>query len=353
MKLVVDAVLAILWCGVVSNAQNLSLVGAGYSVDKVVVSPGQITTLFVSGLKTVLTQPIKASATPLPTALAGISVTINQTAPKQLVPAPVLAVQQIDRCSHGGAPPPPNVTGDCLITAITVQIPFELAIPPSNSDAAPSTTEAVVTENNVASKAFRLVVVPDVLHVLTTCDSFPGMQVDLSSSSASSGVCLPVVTHADGRMVGPNLPATPGETIVIYAVGLGQTTPAVKTGDPTPTPAPTVRSDSPFFTRGVGLQFDFRVNAGPSRPYVNPTVMRPVGLATPEFVGLTPGLVGLYQINVKLPDMFPPVDPCSATSVLIGTTVSDMFSNIALSNLTISIGGQASFDGAAICVQEQ
>ena len=74
-----------------------------------------------------------------------------------------------------------------------------------------------------------------------------------------------------------------------------------------------------------------------------------MGLPGPEFVGLTPGQVGLYQINVKLPDTFPPVDPCTTASVITGTA--GTLSNVALSNLTISFGGVSSFDGAAICVQ--
>ncbi|MCU1273653.1 MAG: hypothetical protein JWO48_1084, partial [Bryobacterales bacterium] len=117
----------------------------------------------------------------------------------------------------------------------------------------------------------------------------------------------------------------------------------------TPTPAPVLYSDSRWSSRTVGLQFDFRVNAGPSRPYVNPVAMRPIGLPAPEFVGLTPGQVGLYQINVKLPDTFPPVESCTTLSVITGNA--GTLSNIALSNLTISIGGVSSFDGAAICVQ--
>jgi hypothetical protein len=162
--------------------------------------------------------------------------------------------------------------------------------------------------------------------------------------------CPAAVTHADGTLVTASSPAKPGETVVIYAFGLGQTTPAVKTGEPTPTPAPVLGPSMRFFIRTVGLVFDYCVNAGPLRPYVNPTTMRPIGLATPEFVGLTPGQVGLYQINVKLPDTFPPVDPCTELSVITGNAAA-VLPNAALSNLTISMGGVSSFDEAAICVQ--
>ena len=56
--------------------QGPTLAGTGYSNPSIIrVAPGQITTLFVTGLKTVLSQPVKATSLPLPTTLAGISVT--------------------------------------------------------------------------------------------------------------------------------------------------------------------------------------------------------------------------------------------------------------------------------------
>jgi len=197
----------------------------------------------------------------------------------------------------------------------------------------------------------------DNLHVLTSCDANSGTATSgngswVDVSTFYNPACPSTVTHADGTLVTASSPAKPGETVVIYAFGLGETTPAVKTGEPTPTPAPVLGPAMPFFTRSLGLVFDFRVNAGPTRPYVNPTAVRPIGLSTPEFVGLTPGQIGLYQINVKLPDTFPPVDPCTELSVITGNAAA-VLPNVALSNLTISMGGVSSFDGAAICVRPE
>jgi uncharacterized protein (TIGR03437 family) len=93
----------------------------------------------------------------------------------------------------------------------------------------------------------------------------------------------------------------------------------------------------------VDIEFDFRPNAMPSHPYINPLTAAPL-VPAPIFAGLTPGQVGLYQINVKIPDNLPPMPPCTGTSP-------SPLSSLVETNLTIDIGGQGSFDGAAICVQ--
>jgi len=345
--------------------QGMTLMGSGYaSPTPIRVSPGQITTLFVSGLNTVLTEAQRATSLPLPNSLAGISVTINQSSLKQSVAVPLLAVEQLNTCSItvvAPPPPPPSPTStpstvppECLLTAITLQIPYELTPLPifaggSNLGGKLDVTEVVITANGVASKAFAISPITDNLHVVNTCDSFP-------SVAFNSVSCSPAVTHADGTLVTADAPGKAGEVLVIYAFGLGQTTPAVKAGSATPTPAPTLPAGQ-FFIRTLELQYDFRPNAEPSRPFnvltgvistAPPTA--PVILLTPVFVGLTPGQVGLYQINVQLPSAFPAVVlPC--TTLAVGTGNPAYPPAFVQSNLTIDIGGVTSFDGAAICIQ--
>ena len=77
----------------------------------------------------------------------------------------------------------------------------------------------------------------------------------------------------------------------------------------------------------MAIEFDFRPNVALSRPFVHPTIKSP-SLSGPIFAGLTPGYVGLYQINLKLPDTFPAFSPCPTVT----------------SNLTIDIGYLASSD---------
>ena len=74
-----------------------------------------------------------------------------------------------------------------------------------------------------------------------------------------------------------------GDTVVIYTIGLGPTSPAVASGTASPT--------SPLANVPGNTQVCFGVE----------TPFSPPPCATPSFVGLTPGFVGLYQINVAIP----------------------------------------------------
>src|ERR1039458_5995002 len=149
--------------------QGPTLVGAGYAnPTQVQVAPGQVATLFVSGLNTVLTKPQRATSLPLPNSLAGISVTINQSSLKQSVAVPLLAVEQLNACGIAPPAPPPSPTStpssvapECLLTAITLQIPYELTPLPTvaGDSAKASTTEIVVTANGVASSAFSVLTI--------------------------------------------------------------------------------------------------------------------------------------------------------------------------------------------------
>src|SRR5208283_1691316 len=132
--------------GTVSGA-GLTVVGTGYSGrGSIQVAPGQIMTFLVAGITLDPTQPQQASSLPLPTQLAGISLTLNQASPEQSLPVPLLSVTQTNTCSNVQSPPPP----DCLVTMITAQVPFEL-VPPFFF-AAPTGAEVVVTADGATSE---------------------------------------------------------------------------------------------------------------------------------------------------------------------------------------------------------
>jgi uncharacterized protein (TIGR03437 family) len=261
--------------------------------------------------------------------LGGISVALKEFIPFATYPVPLLAIQQISFCAGTANP-------GCVVTAITLQIPFEIESPPLGSGGNGTLNpELIVSEiGNPNAALTALQPVADSLHVLTTCDTLP---FDATFPPQS---CYPIVTHSDGTPVSMDAPARSGETIVIYALGLGATSPAVKTGAASPASPAAVALP-------IHLQFDFRPNAGPSRPYLNP--LSSVAVPAPAFAGLTPGQVGLYQINVTIPNTIPAVDRCGTTCAPTKCTVY----NTVQSNLTIEVGGNTSFDGAAICVQPQ
>jgi uncharacterized protein (TIGR03437 family) len=326
-RILVTAVCAIIMSLGPLFGQGITLSGSGYADPSIIrVAPGQIATLFVTGLKTVLSsQPVSANVVPLPTTLAGITVTLNQTG-SQPTPVPLMSVQQVSVCSNGGTSPPgSSLTADCLITAITVQIPFELSFippPPLTLVVAP---QLIVSENGNVSKAFKVVALSDNLHVINTCDGFP------SPTVTSAGFCVPLVTHADGTLVTADSPAQAKEEVVIWAYGLGQTSPAVKTGQASPSPAATLSSP-------VYLQFDFHSNVMASPPFINRFSATPP--PTPIFAGLAPQEVGVYQINVRLPSSIPAVDSCGSTCSHVACTMY----NTVQSNLTIRIGSNLSWD---------
>jgi uncharacterized protein (TIGR03437 family) len=119
--------------------------------------------------------------------------------------------------------------------------------------------------------------------------------------------------------------------LIAYAVGLGVTNPAVATGQAATSATPTVQT--------FNLDFSFRPNALASMP-IPPAAIPQAGLVPgdlyfPIYSGLVPGYVGLYQFNFAVPPV-PVGTPACSGSVL--------------SNLTVSFGGNYSFDGAGVCV---
>ena len=79
-------------------------------------------------------------------------------------------------------------------------------------------------------------------------------------------------------MVTPSNPVHRGDVLTIYATGLGRTSPAVETGVPSPAEPLAATLIQPVVTIG-----------GQGIPV--------------EFAGLTPGEIGVYQINVRVGDL--------------------------------------------------
>jgi uncharacterized protein (TIGR03437 family) len=299
---------------------QIGLSSAGYSVspDSVTAAPGQVLTLSIFGLQNEVPNavpiPVRATSFPLPTMLAGITVTVSQVS--NSFPAPLLAVQQ-RACNSLAA------TGCLVMTNITLQIPFEVFVPPPGSLAALPLTTMVIAKNGQPAGTLQVNLMNDNVHVFNGCDS-----VALALNVQTG--CLPLVTHADGSLVTAARPARTGEELVMYAFGLGYTNPAVKSGDVTPHPAPTTRQ---VFL----LSYIFQPNAPPAKPgpdlRASPLPLFP----PPLFAGLTEGSAGLYQINLIVPPI-----PTNSPFLNCGPGVN--------SNMTVVVSGFNSFDGAPICV---
>ncbi len=93
-----------------------------------------------------------------------------------------------------------------------------------------------------------------------------------------------IMTTPAGALTGvPSNPVKIGDTIVIYALGLGPTSPPVPSG-----------TGSPSSTLAV-VPGTTKVCFGVETPFFQ------APCAAPAFVGLTPNFVGLYQVNVTIP----------------------------------------------------
>lgn len=313
-----------------------SVVGGGYSFPAPVnVAPGQVLTFFVQGVGRGLAGPVLAPAGDLPMSLAGISATLRQGAN---IPVPVMGVRPISTCITTSVSSPCSGAG---LTAITVQMPYDMVGycgPSCGFGPVYALAPAYVwfSEGEIAGAMVEVVPFASHVHILTACDSIFASPARLPwqrSLVNTSLPCPPLVTHTDASLVSAQNPARPGEELTIYATGMGVTDPAVRTGKVVRSAAPT---KWPFI-----LDFNFHTDAGPSKPASTPL---PSGERIPSYVGLTPGFVGLYQVNFTVPQV--PVDllPCSPPIAL---------GPIFQSNLTVSVGGYAiseSYDGAGICV---
>lgn len=92
-----------------------------------------------------------------------------------------------------------------------------------------------------------------------------------------------LATHADNSLITASAPAQASEVIVLYAVGLGRTSPDVPSGDMV-----SVATGILYISE---LQILLNGNPCPS--------------SSIYYAGLTPGYAGLYQINLLLPDVLP------------------------------------------------
>jgi uncharacterized protein (TIGR03437 family) len=135
---------------------------------------------------------------------------------------------------------------------VNVQVPFELK--------AGQPYQVVISANGALTT-------PDGLQV---ADTSPGLSL-LPSGFVNA-------THQSGSAITETSPAKPGELIAVYLAGMGLTSLTIDSGT------------APSTSASVLIQPDITVGGLP---------------VTYLYAGLTPGLVGVYQINLRVPDNTP------------------------------------------------
>jgi adhesin/invasin len=133
---------------------------------------------------------------------------------------------------------------------INAEVPFELK--------ANQLYQIIVNANGATAT-------PDVVQLTTVS---PGI--------ATYGSGTAIAQHGDGSLVTEAAPAKPGEYLVMYVSGFGSTTTPVASGSASPS--------NPL-----------------AQPASTPTLTINGEQTTILFAGLTPGLVGLYQVNFQVP----------------------------------------------------
>jgi uncharacterized protein (TIGR03437 family) len=101
------------------------------------------------------------------------------------------------------------------------------------------------------------------------------------SGTAGPETGLPtIVRMRNGELVTPSNPVHPGDQLIIYATGLGNTEPAAEAGQPAPSdPLPRAIIEAQVTLGGVPLMVDY--------------------------AGLKAGEIGVYEIDVRVPDRVP------------------------------------------------
>jgi uncharacterized protein (TIGR03437 family) len=168
--------------------------------------------------------------------------------------------------------PLPTALGESCLTVNGVPVPMLFVSSTLMNAQLPFQVDGNVTmilrTPGGVSDNFNLTILPAAPSVFRT--GVAGPQTDLPT----------VLRDKNGALVTPSNPIHRGDAIVIYLTGMGRTSPAVETGV-----------------------------AAPSNPLASaliPPVVTLGGVELPvTFAGLTPGEVGVYQINASVPSAVP------------------------------------------------
>jgi len=250
----------------VTGTARAAMSGRSMAID---TSGSTAYVITVSGLSVIPLTPAPASSRPLPNTRGAVNLASYQTA---VAPNGLLSIfgTNLGANDIAGSTPLPVILGGTCVTLNNVALPLFMVSPLQINAQIPP---------NLAAGSYPLVVrsvagqAASVSQQLAVSRFAPAVLVDTTGQIA--------LFHSDGSYVNKDNPANRDERLTLYALGLGATSGgAVTTGVPSPT--------SPLAVTGpVQLYFG---NPG----YAQAAIIV-------DWSGLTPGFIGLYQLDIRVP----------------------------------------------------
>jgi uncharacterized protein (TIGR03437 family) len=229
---------------------------------------------------------IAPNQTPPPTLVPGGTLNnLNPVVGAPLSPGTISAVYGTGLAPASvstGPAPLPTMYGStfALVGAVRAPLYFlssgqiNLQVPYNVTAAAPQQVPIILSVNNALT-------LPQTLNIVAATPGVLSYDNGSTPPSVQNGALIKAQHSSDGSLVTSASPAQPGEYLVMYLVGMGATNPGVASGAESPGP-PSLASAIAQPTVTVG-----------SEP------------STVLFAGLTPGFVGLYQIDFQVPTNAP------------------------------------------------
>jgi uncharacterized protein (TIGR03437 family) len=222
-----------------------------------------------SGLSIINLTAVPASARPLPNQRGTVNLGSYQTA---IAPNGLISIfgQNLASSAVATGTPLPLILGGTCVTLNNIALPlFMTSAAQINAQIPPGTAAGSfpLVVRSIANQA------ASASQQITISKFAPAVLVD------ASGQIL--LYHADGSFVNKMNPANRDEPLVMYAVGLGATTGgAVTSGNPSPTnPLAVSPTAAVYFGDPSWVQAAIIV----------------------DFAGLAPGMIGIYQLNLRVP----------------------------------------------------
>ncbi|HEV8148060.1 MAG TPA: hypothetical protein VGP79_16840 [Bryobacteraceae bacterium] len=222
-----------------------------------------------SGLSIVPLTPVVGADRPLPANRGTVNLASYQA---QVSPNGLISIfgQNLGQLEIAGSTPLPTILGGTCVTLNNIPLPLFMVSPTQINAQIPPT---------MGTGSFPLIVRSVARQAASTQQNLavtkysPAVFVDPSGQIA--------LFHNDGRYVNREHPANRDEPLTLYALGLGPpATGRITSGQPSPfDPLATITNVQVFFGNPDWVQGEVIV----------------------DWAGLAPGLIGVYQLNVRVP----------------------------------------------------